>query len=87
MDDLKFKLEDIGTRYIHYVQLLDLWEFGLDIMKKYTYKSSLDEKRVADLEVGINLLRKQIEVMGDYDPYETFDIINSVPKNLEDIKD
>ena len=85
MDETRFKLTDVGTRYLHYRQLLDLWEFGLDILVKYD--SSLSEMRRTELEAGIKLLRKQIDVMGDYDPWENKGIIDSIPKNPEDIKD
>lgn len=88
MDELStFKLTDVGTRYLHYVQLIDLFETGLGILKKLTYTSTLDIERAKELEIAIKLLKKQLDVMGDYDHLETMGIINTIPKNPKDIKD
>lgn len=65
-DITPFGLKDTGTRWQHYVELLELWEQALAILEGYHYKTDDDTDRIVRLREGISLLRKQIDVMSGY---------------------
>ena len=65
------KLTDVGTRYEHYRELLDLWENGYDILEsrinapEVTLVPTDLLKLVLELEGAITLMTKQLEIQSD----------------------
>jgi hypothetical protein len=61
-------LDDTGTRYTHYRELLDLWENSLEILKYnqiyYSLSSAIEIKK--QLENAVFVLTKQLEIISDY---------------------
>lgn len=60
---MSMKPTDVGTRYGHYRELLDLWEAGVDILKNYSTIGKHDLQKLETLETAVALLRKQIDVL------------------------
>jgi len=81
-------LDDEGTRYQHYHELLDRWEEGLEIMNKYSYVNEVDKKKKEKLEAAVELLRTQIEVLANYGNNEIYALteIDKLPKDPSAIK-
>lgn len=75
-------LDDSGSRYKHYTELLDLWEDGLFMLKtssKY-YDAEVHTKRISELENAIALLRKQLNNLSNFptDVYKLRPVIDDV---------
>ena len=83
MDFVEAKLTDVGTRFRHWSDLLEAWESGLEITKRHSTQTDHDKERVTQLETGIELLRKQIEVCGRFDAmrWKYFDQVGVIPKD------
>lgn len=62
---IHLQLTDVGTRYAHLTDLLDLWEAGQSIMSRYAF--DIDKMQKAELEAAIRLLRKHIDSLSNYD--------------------
>jgi hypothetical protein len=60
------KLEDIGTRYEHYSDLLSIWEEALELMSSYSYIGKADESKQKILSETIEILRNTLDGMGEY---------------------
>jgi len=88
---LSHKLTDIGTRYQHYSELLDLWETGVDIMThlKADLLGDEDKIRIGELQIAVRMLTKQFDVMSDYNRkiYSLCSDIDSIKKNPGEIVD
>jgi len=84
----ELNLKDVGTRYEHYSQLLSLWESGLEILKKYRLVTEGEFRQLNQLETGIELLRKQIDVLAEFnESILTIKMeINSIPRDPSKIK-
>lgn len=62
-------LDDVGTRYQHYRELLDLWEDGYELLQRSkeltggltAYNTIL----MKSLEHAIELMTKQLEIQSD----------------------
>jgi hypothetical protein len=70
------KLDDTGTRFKHYSELLDLWDSGLAILKEQkeqfanhngVYFSTAKEEELKSLEAASKMLAKQMEILAEYD--------------------
>lgn len=59
------QLEDVGTRYLHMVQLLEMWENGLVVLNGHPTLSTENVKMKPQLEHGIELLRNHIDTMAN----------------------
>lgn len=60
-------LDDRGTRYQHYRELIDLWETGAEIIRKYGIAESSETKeRLRKLDAAVFLVNTQIEKMSCY---------------------
>jgi hypothetical protein len=61
------KLEDTGTRYQHYRDLVELWESGLAVLKRYINQYDKEGLlRIAKLEHAIEMTNRQIETMANF---------------------
>lgn len=85
---IPYKLTDVGTRYMHYAELLELWELNYQIMVKYHYDTPHDTALRTKLESAVELLRKQMVTSGHYvQSVETVrSIIEAIPEKPEDIQ-
>ena len=86
MDDTKLALFEQGTRYQHYRDLLELWQSGLEVLNRYTFSSDVIRKQ--QLEAGIFLLQKQLDVACGYEgkAWELREEIDSITRNVDTIK-
>jgi hypothetical protein len=91
-------IEDVGTRYTHLSELLDLWKSGFEILTKqkedyintHAYFSNVKEMELKDLESAIRMLEKQLDVLTHYDEerYKVRQIVDAIemePKDLDGI--
>jgi hypothetical protein len=60
------KLEDEGTRYEHYSDLISLWEEAVEMVHNKRPPSDDGKLRSAQLEAGLELLHKTLDGMTDY---------------------
>lgn len=65
-DFRKLKLDDLGTRYEHYSDLLSLWEESAEIMLGYATSSKHDTEKLALLRASIELMRNTLDGMAEY---------------------
>lgn len=56
-------LMDVGTRYQHLRELVDLWELGIEIMDKYNYRSDVDKIKRLKLENAIEMMKHELDRM------------------------
>jgi len=61
-----YSLGDEGTRWLHYVQLLDLWQDGLAIMQEQGIHNELDKNRADLLTSGIDMLQRHLDSLTEY---------------------
>lgn len=78
---MKISLDDTGTRYVHYTELLELWESGIEIMQRRSRFSETDKWKYAELLAAISMLRQQIDILSDARDlvFIQRQLINSVP--------
>lgn len=88
------KLTDVGTRYTHYRDLLELWECGLVVLKESCRLDADSKEKTAQLKAGVELLRKQIDIGSGFDSNMYSDqmwslrkLINSVPHTAQPLVD
>jgi hypothetical protein len=62
----RHSLEDVGTRWSHYSQLLDLWQDGLAIMQEQGIHGELDKNRADLLTSGIEMLQRHMDSLTEY---------------------
>jgi hypothetical protein len=62
----RYSLEDEGTRWQHYTQLLDLWQDGLAIMHEQGIHGELEKNRADLLTSGIEMLQRHLDSLTDY---------------------
>jgi hypothetical protein len=81
------KLEDIGTRYQHYSDLISLWEEGAELISQYSVIGKHDQARLEQLNASIDLLRNTLDGMSDY--HDTLvmlrRLVDYIPTLAEDI--
>jgi hypothetical protein len=78
-----FSLQDVGTRYEHLYDLLELYECAYEILMGKPVRSQEESAQVYELKYAIKLLRKVLESVADMDR-KMFDLrrtILSLPKN------
>lgn len=67
IDDFRSKkLDDIGTRYEHYSDLISLWEESAEIIASTNYNSKHDLARIETFRVSIELMRNTLDGMAEY---------------------
>jgi hypothetical protein len=59
------QLLDVGTRYLHMVQLLEMWENGLVVLSGHPTLSTANVLLKPQLEAGVELLRTHIDTMAN----------------------
>jgi hypothetical protein len=79
------KPDEIGTRYNHYHDLLELWETGIEVVKGYKYPSKTDKERLTQLEAGVFLLRKQIDILCRYESGQYSDALLPLKRQVDRI--
>jgi len=81
------QLEDIGTRYDHLIDLIELCADGVEVLQGYTYNTPMDSAKRAKLQNTIEITRNILDSMSGYDQYDylTRKSVNSIPK-AEDIR-
>ena len=60
------KLTDIGSRYLHYSELISVWEEGADLISHHSYIGKHEQGQLDQLNLGIQLLRNTLDGMSDY---------------------
>ena len=78
------KMEDIGTRLEHLMQLQDLWGRGLAIATQ-GYQTDLDKLLAKELQIALDLLTNHMQK--DFISADYAKTINSLPKDANEIKD
>lgn len=66
MFETQYGLKDVGTRFEHYRELLELWEIGLAIMEEKAFKSDEDTGKIVQLRESTELLRAQLDIMSGF---------------------
>lgn len=61
-----YSLQDEGTRWLHYVQLLDLWQDGLVIMQEQGIHGELETDQARLLTAGIEMLQRHMDSLTAY---------------------
>src|SRR5579864_1459608 len=79
-------LDDVGTRYQHLTDLMELWQTGLEVMNKYDFDS--DKENKVKLKNAIELLQKHIDNKSGYDfkAWSLRDTIERIPAKAESIE-
>lgn len=60
------KLEDVGTRYQHYSDLVEVWEEGARLISEYSHVGKHDQTKLDTLTAAIELLRNTLDGIGEY---------------------
>lgn len=60
------KLEDVGTRYEHYSDLLSIWEEASELMATYSYVGKADENKQKILLEAIQILTNTLDGMAEW---------------------
>jgi hypothetical protein len=78
---IEYKLNDVGTRYDHYSEILALWEDTVDLMARRRFLGRDELVKKMGLELAITQLKKSIAGMGGYgDQVDSIrKLINGVP--------
>jgi hypothetical protein len=86
MADLKlYSMDDVGTRLEHYMDLQDIWSFGLGYLTRAGWHSDLEKQQAAYLTIALELLAQRMEE--EYKPIVYAQEINALPKDAKDIPD
>lgn len=83
-------MQDVGTRELHYNELLDLWGKASDILLLISPASRnlLQDNALKDLETASEMLKKHMTITaGEYKESVYIKAINALPKKAEEIKD
>lgn len=59
-------LDDIGTRYLHYSDLLAVWEEAKVLIESYSHVGKHDQTRIDTINSCLDLLRNTLDGMGEY---------------------
>lgn len=80
---IEYNLDDVGTRYQQYSELIEVWETGIEILERKRIQSPNDKYRIIQLRSSMELLRLTISGMGGYrSNIETLaDHINMIPRS------
>jgi hypothetical protein len=79
-DTKLMKLDDVGTRFDHFGELLDLWKEGSEHYRRSHGLSAAMKKE--DLEVAVRLLMNTMAVMGgEYDENYYRKEVNIIARN------
>lgn len=81
------QLEDVGTRYDHLIDFIQLCEDGVEVLNGYRYNTPMDSAKKIKLQSAIEITRNILDSMSGYDQYDylTRKSVNSIPK-AEDIR-
>ena len=86
-------LDDIGTRYEHYVELRELFAEGVEVVKKaleYQPTNTMNQRRFESLSHAVAEVDRRIEVLAGYEEHSSrwsrfgreLDAIKASPKKL-----
>lgn len=80
-----YDLDDTGTRYQQYSELIEIWETGIEILERRRIVTRMDQIRVIQLRSAMEMLRLTMSGMGGYhDQVETLqDQINMIPTSQQ----
>lgn len=74
-------LQDVGTRFQHYSDLIELFDSALEIVKQ-SYKNSpnqIDANRITMLDSAVTCIRKETDRLADWD-YKQWGLRQEVEK-------
>ena len=80
----KYDMSDIGTRLQHLADLQELWSYALGIETAGKYQTEPSIERAHRLEAALQLL--EAHMMNDYSPTTYAQVINSLPRDANEIK-
>jgi len=78
-----YGMNDVGKRIDHLMALQDLWSTALCILTTGTYHTEEERLQVQEIEIALRLLANHMQ--NDYDQTGYAIVINSLPRNPEDI--
>jgi hypothetical protein len=75
-------LEDTGTRYTHYQELLELFRNGKEVIKNKSVLITDDWKMYWKLDYAIELIERQLDILSRFDlkRLELRREVNAIPK-------
>ena len=60
------KLHDTGTRYLHYSELISVWEEGAEMISTHSYIGKAEQAKLEILRASVELLRNTLDGMAEY---------------------
>lgn len=60
------KLSDTGTRYLHYSELISVWEEGAEMISTHSYIGKAEQDKLDLLKAAVELLRNTLDGMAEY---------------------
>lgn len=60
------KLHDTGTRYLHYSELISVWEEGAEMIATHSYIGKSEQAKLDMLRAAVELLRNTLDGMAEY---------------------
>ncbi len=84
--DSKKGLEEVGTRYSHYMELKEVFMTGIEVIKGMNpnYLGDSDNATLVKLQGAVEVINKQLEFLSDYEKKTVF--FAELPKTLRDIE-
>lgn len=84
MDNMLPDLMEKGTRYQHYMELIDIFSLGIEVLNNASsvQKSDTDEKTKVELQHAVNRIQSRMDVLSKYSAkqYGLAAEINKIPK-------
>ncbi len=59
-------LRELGTRFIHIMELKEVFLQGIDIIDQMSMKSEGDRRTKAKLEIAVEMINKRLEYLSDF---------------------
>jgi hypothetical protein len=78
-------MADVGTRELHLVELYEQWQIALDILERHDKFAASYKEKKEKLEAAIKNLAEYLQK--DYPEYKYKGVIDTLPKNAEEIPD
>ena len=81
-------LSDTGTRYLHYSELISVWEEGAYMISTHSYIGKNEQGKLDQLNASIELLRNTLDGMAEYHDMQIAlrKLIDWVPTDPNDVK-
>lgn len=81
-------MSDVGTRYQHLTELLEIWSEGEAILERKTWLSEHEKEMKQKLNHSVELLKKHMTgIASEYYEVGYSRVINALPKDAAEIKD